>query len=53
MDAGVLDGAAQAAVGQVKPFFDLAAVVVDGERLLDVGGCGVESPGSVSNITAL
>ena len=37
--AGLLDGAADAAVGELKPLLDLLAVLRDGEGPFDVGGC--------------
>ncbi len=39
VDARVLDGAADAAVGQLEPLLRLLAVLRDGEGSLDVGGC--------------
>lgn len=38
VDAGVLDAAADAAVGELEPFFDLLAGLIDGEGLFDVRG---------------
>lgn len=38
VDAGVLDGAADAAVGQLEPFLRLLTVLSDCEGFLDIGG---------------
>lgn len=39
IDAGVFDGAADAAVGQLEPFLRLLTVLSDCEGFLDIGGC--------------
>lgn len=39
VDAGVFDGAADAAVGQLEPFLRFLAVLGDCEGFFDIGGC--------------